>query len=255
MSVEITVETYLTNADLYCTNNETEAAIGEIQEAVYVLTEQGSGIFSTISADEFETPLFQFVRRITTVFLPDIQEASAFISDKLPQITSAPQDILEFTRNLFTADDTGDTEPSISRIEYLISLLTGQQSMREAIFSEDGLYHSAAKTTAPYLIGFFSFTGDDFSSAEEKADSMIYGPAKRLAELFYSLLTSSLTAGLLLLFIRRLIPVFRPSKVSTAVNAAMLTAANIPLIIAGLRAVAKELNELHRIVSVPKRNT
>ncbi len=255
MSVDTPVETHLANADFYCTKNEAAAALGEIGDAVSVLTEEGSVIFNKISADEFETPLFQFVRRITTVFIPDVGEISAFVSDKLPHITSAPKDIVEFTRNLFTTDEPYEEEPTISKIEYLVSLLTGQQSMRDAIFSDDGLYHSAAGTFSPYLIGFFSITGDDFSSAEEKADSLMYGPAKRLAELFYSLLTSSLTAGLLLLFIRRLIPVFRPSKTATAVDAALLTAANLPLIIQGLRAVAKELAELRRIISVPKRNT
>ena len=244
----------LNRADGYFREGDYDAAVSEILEAVALLSREGAVLVSSVSAEKFETPVFSVVRRVFSVFdtLPDSAELSALYPEVralLPERTESPSEMLAAVSEIYEkAEDEQETGADFSLIQLLLSILSGQQSMRDMLFSETGMYVSAASAAAPYLTGLFLFSGDEGERAAEKADRMLFGPLKRLAELFYSLLTSSLTAGLLLLAIRRAIPVMRPSKASTAVEAVMLAASNIPVIISGLRSVAAELSSLRQII-------
>ena len=246
----------LNRADVFFAEGDSTQAIAELLEAAAILSRDGTELFSSITASEFETPVFTVLRRITLVFdnLPDVSEVSALLPEMasdIPDTSASPSEMLSAVTGLYEKAGREEPEgksPNFRVISALIALLSGQQTLRDMLFAEGGMYASAADTALPYLAGVFAFRGEDFDSAAEMADSMLFGPFKRLAELFYSLLTSSLTAGLLLLVIRRAIPFMRPSKASTAVDAVMLTASAVPDLIKGLRAVAKELAVLREII-------
>ena len=250
------VDARLNRADVYLLEGDETKAAAELLEAVRILSSEGSELLSSVSASEFEKPVFTILRRITAIFenLPDVTELISLIPDlqkDIPDTSASPAEFITAVTCIYekAEDESEETSaPSFSVIETLIALLSGQQTFRSMLFAEDGLYKSAASAAAPYLAGAFAFAGDDFDDAVGKADSMLFGPLERLAELFYSLLTSSLTAGLLLLIIRRAIPFMRPSKKQTAVDAVMLTASNFPEIIKGLRAVYAELLALREII-------
>ncbi len=82
---------------------------------------------------------------------------------------------------------------------------------------------------------------------------MLEGPVKRPVRLLFSLLTSAFISGLLLLLVRRILAArrMRPGFVENVVFAASilsLTAANIPMILEGLRAAVHELEELRSLI-------
>ncbi len=245
----------------YFQEGEYAAAVSALQEAVCLLSREGAEVVSSLSAADFTSPVFLAVRRVFSVFdgLPDSAGISSLMPEAghlLPDACASPSEMLAAVTEIYEqAEEDGedtdaeeDTDAVLSLVRILTGLLSGQQSMRELIFSEDGLYGSAALAAVPYLTGFFVFSGDDTDSSIKKADRVLFGPLKRLAELFYSLLTSSLTAGLLLLAVRRAIPVLRPSRASTAANAVYLAAVNIPVLLDGLRSVARELSLLRQII-------
>lgn len=246
----------LNQAEIYLSEGDQTKAAAELLEAVRILALEGSKLLSSVSVSEFEKPVFTILRRISAIFenLPNTTELISLVPElqkDIPDTSASPAELLEAVSGIYEKADMNCEEtnaPSFGVIDTLIALLSGQQTLRSMIFAEGGIYTSAASAAAPYLAGAFAFAGDDFEEAVNKADGMLFGPLQRLAELFYSLLTSSLTAGLLLLLIRRAIPFMRPSKKQTAVDAVMLTASNIPQIIKGLRAVAAELSALREII-------
>ena len=250
------VDARLDSADVLFQNGNYSAAASELLEAVRLLSRDGREIVSSISSEGFESPLFSAVRRVFSVFdtLPDSTELSVLMPEAaalLPEHAASPSEMLAAVSEIYEkaeaeAEAAGAADFRI--LQVLLSLLSGQQSMRDILFSETGMYVSAASAAAPYLTGLLLFSGEEAAASAEKADRMLFGPLKHLAELFYSLLTSSLTAGLLLLAVRRAIPVMRPSKASAAAEAFMLAASNIPVLIAGLRGVAKELSALRAII-------
>ena len=258
----------LNNADFFFREGDVSRAIQELAFAAETLAADGSRIFSSVSASEFENPVFTILRSITSVFenIPDMSDIQALLpelQEKLPVSSASPAEILAAVRDIYSQatgdadtgcnDDVRDSDSSSAPkpslvIEMLIALLSGQQAFRDMLFADCGIYDSAASSAAPYLAGFFVFRGEEGEFAVHKVDSMLFGPVKRISELFYSLLTSSLTAGLLLLVIRRAIPVMQPSNAKTAVDAVILTVSNIPEMIEGLRAVAAELSALKEII-------
>lgn len=250
-------EVHLDYAAVLFQNGEYPSAVVELLEAVRLLSREGSDLISSVSAEKFQTPVFSVVRQVFSVFdsLPNAAEISSIIPEAkalLPDHTAAPSEMLAAVSGIYESageDAPAGDAPNPSVIQLLIALLTGQQSMRDTLFSDTGMYMSAASSAAPYLSVLFTFSGDTPDAAAEKASALLFGPLKRLAELFYSLLTSSLTAGILLLVIRRAIPVLRPTKAEAAVDAVLLAASAIPLLIEGLRAVAAELSLLRRILS------
>jgi len=250
------VDARLDSADVLFQNGNYSAAASELLEAVRLLSRDGREIVSSISSEGFESPLFSAVRRVFSVFdtLPDSAELSTLMPEAaalLPERAASPSEMLVAVSEIYEkaeAEEAAAGTADFSILQVLLSLLSGQQSMRDILFSETGMYVSAASAAAPYLTGLLLFSGEEAEASAEKADRMLFGPLKRLAELFYSLLTSSLTAGLLLLAVRRAIPVMRPSKASAAAEAFMLAASNIPVLIAGLRGVAKELSALRAII-------
>lgn len=252
------VDARLDSADVFFQNRNYSAAVSELLEAVRLLSRSGAEVVSSLSSECFESPLFSVVRRVFSVFdtLPDSAELSSLMPEAaslLPEHTATPSEMLAAVSEIYEqaeeeAEAEGTADADVSLIRILLSLLSGQQSMRELLFSDTGMYVSAASAAAPYLTGFFLFSGEEAEASADKAHRMLYGPLQHLAELFYSLLTSSLTAGLLLLAVRRAIPVMRPSKKSAAVDAVMLAVSNIPLLIEGLRGVAKELSCLRAII-------
>lgn len=232
------------------------AAVLELFEAVNLLAKEGSDLVSSVSADKFQTPVFSVVTRVFSVFddLPETAELAVLtpeIRSLLPKPSASPEEMLLSVSRIYEKaeeENPASGEADFSLIQFLLSLLSGQQSMRDALFSDAGMYDAAASSASPYLALLFSLSGDSMETAAEKAAATLFGPLKRLAELFYSLLTSSLTAGILLLLIRRAVPIMRPSKAATAVDAAILAASNIPVLIEGLRAVAAELSCLRQTI-------
>ncbi|MBQ3570783.1 MAG: hypothetical protein IJA20_08950 [Methanocorpusculum sp.] len=252
------VDARLDSADIFFQNGNYSAAASELLEAVRLLSRDGKEIVSSISSEGFESPLFSAVRRVFSVFdtLPDSAELSVLMPEAaalLPEHAASPSEMLAAVSEIYEkaeaeAEEAAAGTADFSILQILLSLLSGQQSMRDILFSETGMYVSAASAAAPYLTGLLFISGGEAEASAEKADRLLFGPLKHLAELFYSLLTSSLTAGLLLLAVRRAIPVMRPSKSSAAAEVLMLAASNIPVLIAGLRGVAKELACLRAII-------
>lgn len=256
------IDTHLNTADSLFGNEDYAAAVSELFEAADLLAKEGSTLVSSVSADTFNTPVFSVVTRVFSVFenLPETAELSVLapeIRSLLPGPSASPEEMLLAVSKIYedAGDEPASAEPDFGIIRLLLSLLSGQQSMRGTLFSDAGMYDSAASSAAPYLALLFTLSGDTADADAKKAAETLFGPLKRLAELFYSLLTSSLTAGLLLLLIRRAIPILRPSKKAATVDAVLLAASNIPLLIAGLRAVASELSCLRQIIrGVPHGN-
>ncbi|MBE6507434.1 MAG: hypothetical protein E7Z72_05885 [Methanocorpusculum parvum] len=244
----------LTRAAVSFSEGAYEDAVSELFEAAGLLASEGAGLIRSVSASEFENPVFTTLLRITPVFenLPESADIQRLLPGYMetPVNADSPARMLSVVSDIYekAEDEPDGEETDFSLLKTLLSLLLGQQTFRSLLFAEDGMYASAASSASAYLAGVFVFRGDDIDSAVEKADSMLFGPVKRLAELLYSLLTSALTAGLLLLAIRRAIPFMRPSKKQTVFDAAVLTVSQIPDIIKGLRAVAEEISVLKAII-------
>ena len=96
------------------------------------------------------------------------------------------------------------------------------------------------------------FTGMRVS--RKKIPEMLDGPVKRLFRLLFSLLTSAFMSALLLFLVRRILAArnMRPGIVENAAFATSLvslTAANLPLLLEGLRAAVHELQDLRVLIT------
>jgi hypothetical protein len=265
------IESLLDEAERYCDQGNTPAALSSLETAVSKLCSTGSGILSDIPETDvaaLDGHLATVLRRLAerADLLPEnfatilsITGIPASLGDEFADKSADPlsaEEIVEALKLIHTAPDEmpKDPENDISLLKTLIDLLNGQKTVSEVIFSDNGAYDMLADAASPYLVTGAVYLSGDGEDTGEKIQKMMEGPIKRLVRLLFSLLTSAFISGLLLLIVRRILAVrkMRPGFVENAAFAASvfsLTAVNIPVMLEGLRAAAHELKELSALIT------
>ena len=264
------INALLDEAERYCDEGNTSAALSSLETAVSKLCSEGSGILSDMPETDvaaLDGQLATALRRLaeSADILPEnfssillITGVPASLGDGFAEKSAdslSAEGIVEALKLIYTAPDemSADPEHDISLLKTLIDLLNGQKTVSELMFSDNGAYDMLADAASPYLITGAVYLSGDEGEAEGKIQKMLEGPVKRLVRLLFSLLTSAFISGLLLLIVRRILAVrkMRPGFVENAAFAASvfsLTAANIPVLIDGLRSAAHELKELSALI-------
>lgn len=278
MSSEDTSQDYFSSinalldaAEGYLHEGNIDASLSSIEQAVSQLGNVGSGTLSAIPEADIaalDGRLAAILRRFAESFgvLPENfdqilsitgvpESLRGVFAERSPDSLSA-EEIVEILQIIYTAPDEVSEDPGndMSVLTTLTDILIGQKKVSDVIFSENGAYDTFVVTAAPYLITGAVYVYGDEGQAEEKIPDMLEGPVKRLVRLLFSLLTSAFISGLLLLIVRRVLAArrMRPGVVENAAFAASvlsLTAANLPIILEGLRAAVHELNELRSLIT------
>jgi len=257
-------------AEGYFHEGNIDAALSSLETAVSQLNKVGSGTLSEIPRADIATldgRLAAILRRFaeSSGVLPEnfdlvlsitgVPESLRSVFAERSSESLSAEEIVEVLQIIYTAPDeiSEDLGNDISILKTLTDILIGQKTVSEVIFSENGAYDMLAVTAAPYLITGAVYVYGDEGEAEGKIPDMLEGPVKRLVRLLFSLLTSAFISGLLLLLVRRILAArrMRPGFVENAAFAASilsLTAANIPMILEGLRAAVHELGELRSLI-------
>jgi len=264
------INSLLDTAEGYLHEGNIDASLSSIETAVSQLCSVGSGTLSAIP----EADIAALDGHLATI-LRRFAESSGVLPENFDQVLSltgvpesicdalaeksvnplSAEEIVDILQTIYSVPDemSEDPENDISLLKTLKDILIGQKTVSEVIFSENGAYDMLAVTAAPYLITGAVYVYGDEGEAEAKIPDMLEGPIKRLVRLLFSLLTSAFISGLLLLLVRRLLAArrMRPGVVENAAFAASvisLTAANIPMILEGLRAAVHELEELRSLI-------
>ena len=264
------INALLDAAEGYLHEGNIDASLSSIETAVSQLCSVGSGTLSAIP----EADIAALDGRLATI-LRRFAESSGVLPENFDQVLSitgvpeslrsvfaerspvplSAEEIVDILQIIYTVPDERSADPKddISILTTLTDILIGQKTVSDVIFSENGAYDMFAVTAAPYLITGAVYIYGDEGGAEEKIPDMLEGPVKRLVRLLFSLLTSAFISGLLLLLVRRILAArrMRPGVVENAAFAASvlsLTAANIPMILEGLRAAVHELGELRSLI-------
>ncbi len=278
MSSEDTSQDYFSSinalldaAEGYLHEGNIDASLSSIELAVSQLGNVGSATLSSIPEADIaalDGRLAAILRRFAESFgiLPENfdqilsitgvpESLRGVFAERSPDSLSA-EEIVEILQIIYTAPDEVCEDPGndMSVLTTLTDILIGQKTVSDVIFSENGAYDMFAVTAAPYLITGAVYVYGDEGQAEEKIPDMLEGPVKRLVRLLFSLLTSAFISGLLLLIVRRVLAArrMRPGVVENAAFAASvlsLTAANLPMLLEGLRAAVHELNELRSLIT------
>ena len=257
-------------AEIYLAEGNNDLAISSVEEAVNLLTSSGVSILLDIPESdiaELDGRLASVLRRFgeeagilpenfaTVLSLSGISlSLDGEFAEKMSSTLSASE-IVEVLEILYTSSDeiSPDPEKDLSVLNILAGLLTGQKTVSEMVFAENGAYDMLSLEAAPYLITGAAYVYGDEEEYEKKIPEMLDGPVKRLVCLMFSLMTSTFMSGLLLLLIRRILTTRKtnPGIVDNTVFAASvlsLIVANIPIFIEGLREVSHELDELRNMI-------
>jgi len=265
------INAILDTTEEYLHEGNIDDALASLETAASLLCDVGSDALSEIpqaDIDVLDGRLAVVLRRVaeSAGFLPENFESILVLTgipvslggefaEKSSSSLSA-EEIVEILQTIYTAPDeiSEDTESDISLLKTLTDVLVGQKTVSEVIFSEDGAYDMFASAAAPYLITGAAYIYGGEGQSEEKIPEMLDGPVKRLFRLLFSLLTSAFMSALLLLLVRRILAArkMRPGIVENAAFAASLvslTAANLPLLLDGLRAAVHELQDLRALIT------
>ncbi|MDO9523388.1 MAG: hypothetical protein Q7J08_06715 [Methanocorpusculum sp.] len=264
------INAQLDAAERYLHEGDIDASLSSIETAVSQLCCVGSGTLSEIPEADIATldgRLAAILRRFaeSSGVLPEnfdqvlsitgVPESLRSVFAERSSDSLSAEEIVEVLQIIYTAPDEISEDPrdDISILKTLTDILIGQKTVSDVIFSENGGYDMLAVTATPYLITGAVYVYGDEGEAEAKIPDMLEGPVKRLVRLLFSLLTSAFISGLLLLIVRRILAArrMRPGVVENAAFAASvlsLTAANIPMILEGLRAAVHELEELRSLI-------
>lgn len=261
----------LDEAEKYCDEGNASAALFSLEAAVSQLCCAGSGILTEIpKADiaaldgHLATVLRHLAERAD--LLPEnfasvlsLTGVPASLGAKFAEKSSdhlSAAEIVETLKQIYGAPDetSDDPENDLSLLYTLTDLLNGQKRVSEVIFSNNGAYDMLADAALPYLIIGAAYISGDGEEAEEQIPKMLEGPVKRLVRLLFSLLISAFISGLLLLIIRRVFSVRKMSpgfsgNAAFAASIFSLTADNLPMLLDGLRAAARELQELRALIT------
>ena len=273
-----TAEASLSAASQSLLNGDSDAAADHLESAVSDLLRAGSCLLTVVHTADIaalESTIARILRALAERFgiLPEdhlpvlslLPESVDVLDDatKTAAATHLPvSGVCDMVRSVYDSRDDAHPELSeenadqyISAGQLLIDLLSGQRTLTDAVFAENGAYDAFSDVAAPYLIQGAAFVGgsDTADSCGEKIPELLAGPVKRLIELLVALMTSAFMSGLLLLIIRRLLAVrrIRPGIVDNVIFAgsvASLVAANLPMLIDGARLVAAELRSLREII-------
>ena len=257
-------------AEVYFHEGNTNAALSAIEEAVNNLREAGMSILAEISGPDInalESRPAAILRRFAeeSGILPEnfapvlsLTPVPASLGDNFANKTWSSltaSEIVDVLKSLFAAPEAiaDDPEKDIHVLRTLADILSGQNTVSEVIFSENGAYDALSQAAAPYLIIGFAYINGDEEAYEEKIPGMLDGPIKRLTRLLYSLLTSAFISGLFLLIIKRVLAtrIGIPGVIGNTVfvtSLLSLTVTSIPMFIDGARAVIRELEELRNII-------
>lgn len=275
-------ESYLDSADESFSEGDEEGALRFLEKAIDDLFFTGSKILSHISDEDIthlDGSFSRILRGLAEKFglLPEdytqvfavAPEALDVLDDEALRVAkehATVKEMSEILKNLYGSDtspllvDTEEKERAYtSSVGTLIELIRGQRTVSDAVFSVGGPYDSLSDAAAPYLITGSAFiSGDeDTEGFEKRVPKILNGPVKRLFMLLTALLTSAFMSGILLLLIKRLLATRsgRPGVMDDVVFAgsvARLTMSNVPMFIAGARAVASEFQSFWEIVSAEK---
>ncbi len=267
----LSINALLDTAEEYLHGGNTDAALASLETAASLMCDVGSDTLSEIPQEDIDVldgRLAVVLRRVaeSVGFLPENFEPILAItgvpvsldeefSEKSASSLSA-EEIVEILQTIYTAPDeiSEDTENDVSLVKTLTDVLVGQKTVSEVIFSEDGAYDMFASAAAPYLITGAAYLYGDEGQSEEKIPEMLDGPVKRLFRLLFSLLTSAFMSALLLLLAKRILAARRARRgiidnAAFAASLASLTAANLPLLLDGLRAAVHELQDLRALIT------
>lgn len=265
------IDALLDEAEKYSDEGNTSAALSSLETAVSKLCSAGSGILADIPETDIaalDGHLATVLRRLaeSANLLPEnfasillITGVPASLGAKFAEKSAdnlSAEEIVEALKLIYNAPDEmpADPENDISLVQTLTDLRNGQKTVSEVIFSDNGAYDMLADAASPYLITGAAYLSGDEDESGEKIQKMLDGPVKRLVRLLFSLLTSAFISGLLLLIVRRILSVRKMSpglgeNVSFAASVISLTAANMPVLLDGLRAAAHELQELRALIT------
>jgi len=257
-------------AEVYFHEGNTNAALSAIEEAVNNLREAGMSILAEISGPDInalESRPAAILRRFAeeSGILPEnfapvlsLTSVPASLGDDFANKTRSSlsaSEIVYVLKSLFAAQEAIADDPAkdIHVLRTLADILSGQNTVSEVIFSENGAYDALSQAAAPYLIIGAAYINGDEEAYEEKIPGMLDGPIKRLTRLLYSLLTSAFISGLFLLIIKRVLAtrIGIPGVIGNTVfvtSLLSLTVTSIPMFIEGARAVIRELEELRNII-------
>ena len=265
--------THLKWAEEYYAQGKIADALAEIGLAVKNLATESREFILSVAPTEVEKFILSVIRRVadSAGAIPDLVEfVKKFLPDLIDFLPSSMgllplDDLKSFLISLFqkaeeevqdSSDEFTDSEVSedktdAEKLSRLINKMSDEIQLREMIFSDGGAYHAFSMAASPYVAGALLYLKDEnANSAEQQADELLMGPGRNLAILCYSFLTSEFLAGLILLFIKRRIhlPFMGKSKISGTAQMVRYIVPNIPLIIAGLKIVAEELQSIKGII-------
>jgi len=250
-------------------------AFGEIASAINDIAKESKEFILSVVPNEIEAFILSAIRRMGEAAgaIPDLAQYAKII---LPELADAIpssladlrlEDLKTFLVGLFKmaekeandtpSDFTPEENPEdVETFKNLIKRLDEEIQLRNMIFSSDGAYQTFCMAATPFVSGALLHLKDgDPETASRKAEDILQGPGRNLAILGYSFLTSEFLAGLVLLFLRRRIPIpfVRRSGIAAKVDFMRFMVPNTPLIIAGLSLVYEELKSIKEILATSQK--